>query len=213
LPQVETFGDKSRIASEGTVAIKPPLADLKWQGPVPGVTIAPPVPQSQLTITPGPTPVPSSVKVGLRLENFALYDLNLQPWELRSQAQGKLLLLDFWKTTCPPCLQEIPTIKMLASQYRPLGLEVVGIAYEDAGTVMSQANNVAGIARERGINYQVLLGGGANCPLKRNLNVRAWPTLVLLDETGGVIWQHEGALDRAAFSDLDLAIKWRLARR
>jgi len=209
LPPVETYGDKSRIADQGA-AVKAPLADFKWQGPVQGVTIAPPVPQSPWSVPPGAAPVPSSVKVGLRLENFALYDLNLQPWELRKQGQGKLLLLDFWKTTCPPCLQEIPTLKMLADKFGPGGLEIVGIAYEDAGTLLNQARQVTAVVQERRTNYQILLGGGASCPLKRDLNIRALPTLVLLDESGVVVWQHEGALDRASFADLDFAIRRRL---
>src|SRR5262249_30739919 len=126
LPPVETFGDKSRIANETAVIIKPPLADMRAQppGPAPAVTITPPIAQSQFSVPTGPIPVPSSIKVGLRVENFALYDLRLARWELKREANGKLVLLDFWKTTCAPCLQEITTLNVLTSKYRAQGLEV-----------------------------------------------------------------------------------------
>jgi thiol-disulfide isomerase/thioredoxin len=204
LPPVQTFGDKTRIADlQGAVAIKAPLADFKGQG-LAGATIGSPLQQPTV-------PVPSSIKVGARLENFALYDLNLQPWEMKKQRYGKLLLVDFWKTSCPPCLQEIPTLKMLNDQFGPRGLEIVGIAYEDAGTPLRQAQWVAAVAQQRGATYQILLGGGVGCPLKRDLDVRAYPTLVLLDETGAVVWRHEGALQGGDIADLEFAIKRRLS--
>jgi thiol-disulfide isomerase/thioredoxin len=213
LPPVETFGDKSRIANETAVIIKPPLADVPSQPPssAPAVTITPPIAQSQFSVPTGPIPVPSSIKVGLRLENFALYDLRLARWELKREATGKLVLLDFWKTTCPPCLQEITTLNVLTSKYRAQGLEVVGIAYEDQGELLSQAHRVEAVAQRWHASYQVLLGGGPGCPLKRDLNVRAYPTLVLLDENGVVVWQHEGALDAVSREHLEFAIKRRLA--
>jgi thiol-disulfide isomerase/thioredoxin len=205
LPPVETYGDKSRIAADqSALATRPPL------GAVPSVTISPPVPQSQSSVAPGPAPVPSSVKVGLRLENFALYDLTLQPWEFRKQRCGRLVLLDFWKTNCPPCLQEMPTLKMLADQFGPQGLEIVAIAYEDGSTLFNQANAVTAVTQRWGANWQVLLGGGAACPLKRDMDVRAYPTMILLDENGVVIWRQEGALDRSKYADLEFAIKRRL---
>jgi thiol-disulfide isomerase/thioredoxin len=209
LPQVETFGDKSRIA-EGPVAIKAPLADFK-AGPLPGVTIAPPVPDSPFSVPPGATPVPSSVRVGQRLENFALYDTNLQPWELKRQRFGKLVLLDFWKTNCAPCKQGTDTLRTLEAKFGSQGLQIVGIAYEDTGTQLEQAQRVAAVAQHWRSNYQILLGGGPNCPLKRDLSVRAYPTLVLLDENGVIVWQHEGSLDPAGLADLDFAIKRRLS--
>jgi thiol-disulfide isomerase/thioredoxin len=135
----------------------------------------------------------------------------LQKWELKNQARGKLLLLDFWKTNCPPCLQEIANLNVIASKFSSQGLEVVGISYEDAGESLSQAHHVTVVAQQWRANYQILLGGGTNCPLKRDLNVRAYPTLVLLNENGLVVWRHEGALDAASRAELEFAIKRRVA--
>jgi thiol-disulfide isomerase/thioredoxin len=214
LPPVPSPIDKSKIADQGGMATRPPLADWKWQGPpeVPTVAIAAPVPQSPFSVAPGPAPVPSSVKVGRQLENFALYDLDLQPWELKKQSQGKLLLLDFWKTNCPQCLQEIRTLKVLKDQFGPAGLQIVGIAYEEDGTLLKQAQHVTAVTQQRGTNYPILLGGGPSCPLKGDLQIRVLPTLVLLDENGVVVWRHEQLLEPADRADLEFAIKRRLLR-
>jgi thiol-disulfide isomerase/thioredoxin len=179
------------------------------QGPA-GLGAPMPAAPSPLSVNPGPAPVPSSVKIGLRLENFALYDLDLQPWELKTNRLGKLVLLDFWKTTCPPCVQAITTLRILQDKWSTMGLEVVGIAYEDSGTQIEQAHNVKALAAQRRANYQLLLGGGAKCPLSRDMQIRGFPTLVLLDQTGAVIWRHEGALDREKMDELEFVIRRRL---
>jgi thiol-disulfide isomerase/thioredoxin len=227
LPPAPLFGDKSRITEQDNLVVKPPAV---WvpnplgspkdtpqggnNGLAPAVKITPPVPQqpsSTLSVAPAAAPVPSSVLVGKRLENFALYDISLQPWELRKERRGKLMLLDFWKTNCPPCVQAIPTLRILQDKYGPQGLEIVSIAYEDSGTAPEQARRVTGVAQRLQTNYQLLLGGGTKCPLKRDLQVRGYPTLVLVDEQGAMVWRHEGGLDRSGVEDLEFAIKRRLA--
>jgi thiol-disulfide isomerase/thioredoxin len=207
--------DKSRIADDPALVVKPPTMDIKpgWkpqEAPVPPVTIAPPVAPSQLSVPTGPAPVPSCVKIGKRVENFALNDISLTPWELKANRKGRLVLLDFWKTNCPPCLQAIPTLRVLNDRYGPQGLDVVAIAYEDNGTPPEQAHRVAEAARYRQTNYMLLLGGGPNCPVKQKLEVNAYPTLILLDEMGVIVWRHTGALERQQVDDLEFAIKRRL---
>lgn len=47
--------------------------------------------------------------------------------------QGKIILLNFWATWCPPCRQEIPHLNELYKQYKKDGLEVIGIALDRGG--------------------------------------------------------------------------------
>jgi thiol-disulfide isomerase/thioredoxin len=208
--------DKTRIA-EGPL-VKAPAADIKspWQGvPDAPVTLAPPTPLTQspspYSVPIGPAPVPSCVRVGNRIENFALNDISLTPWELKKDRRGKLVLLDIWKTSCAPCLQSITTLRVLQDKFGPTGLEIVAVAYEDGGTAPEQAAKVTKVAQYHQTNYLLLLGGGSKCPLKRDLEVRYLPTLVLLDESGAIIWKHEGSLDRENINDLEFAIRRRLA--
>src|SRR5262249_53232543 len=87
-------------------------------------------------------PVPWCVEVNNQLVGFALYDLDGHVWEYRKQRRGKLMLIDFWSTSCVPCLQTLPYLRQLQDRYGSLGLEVAGIAYEDRGTLPEQAKRV-----------------------------------------------------------------------
>jgi thiol-disulfide isomerase/thioredoxin len=150
--------------------------------------------------------VPSCVLVGKRLENFALNDINMTPWELKKERRGKLVLLDFWGTWCPPCRESIPTLVQLQAKHRTEDLEVVGIAVENDGTPQEQAYRVDRFGQNMGINYRQLLSTGAQCPVKTDLRITHFPTMVLLDQDGTIIWRHTGVLDRTTLSQLERII-------
>ena len=143
----------------------------------------------------GRTRVPSCVLVGNQLVNFALEDINGDPWELKTNRTGKLVLLDFWGTWCGPCKKTMPVLKGLQQQYGPAGLEVVGIAYERGGSREEQAHKVNETCNRLLINYRQLLGSGPNCVVKRELGVRGYPTMILIDERGNILWRHVGELE------------------
>src|SRR5262249_44679802 len=71
----------------------------------------PPPPPVPVTITPSaaraPAAVPWCVLTGSRLTNFALHDLDGQAWEYQRDRKGRLILLDFWYSSCGPCLRAI----------------------------------------------------------------------------------------------------------
>jgi thiol-disulfide isomerase/thioredoxin len=189
------------------------VPDTASAGAAGAVVLTQPTPQTQAspyTVPTGPAPVPSSVRLGKRIDNFALNDISLTPWELKTHRHGKLVLIDAWKTNCPPCLQAIATLRVLQNKYGPQGLEIIGVAYEDNGTLLEQATRVTKVAQYYQTNYLLLLGGGAKCPLKRDLEIRAYPTLVLLDETGNMVWRHEGTMERDQLEELEFSIRRRL---
>jgi thiol-disulfide isomerase/thioredoxin len=177
-------------------------APLRPESIVKGQTWQPPVASLQLP----PAPVPSCALVNSQVLNFALYDLKGQAWEYRKQRRGQLMLIDFWSTPCLPCLQTVPYLRQLQDRYGALGLEVVGISYEDRGTAPEQAKRVAGAAQHYKINYPLLLGGGAGCPVKTQFGVRAYPTLVLVGQDGRILWRHEGCLEYHDFLVLERRI-------
>lgn len=159
----------------------------------------------------GPVPVPSCILTGNTLHNFALNDLADRSWQYRNRS-GRLVLLDFWSTTCSPCLQALPQLNSLHNAYGATGLEIVGIAYE-AGTPLEQKDKVNAVRRRNNIGYRLLLAGdGKKCPVKAQFLVRGFPTLVLLDESGKIIWQHEGN-DPERLEELKIIIRQRLRRR
>ncbi len=136
--------------------------------------------------------VPSCTLTADRVLDFTLTDLNGQSFSL-NQFRGKVVLLDFWGTWCPHCIRAMPQFVDLQRRFGPRGFEVIGIAYEDDKLPQQQkVEKVHFVAQRQGVNYKVLLGAGDNCPLLNKLEVQKFPTLVLIDETGHIVWRGEG---------------------
>jgi thiol-disulfide isomerase/thioredoxin len=162
------------------------------------------------------TTVPSCTLVGKRLSNFALYDNRMQPWVYSRDRNPntRLVLLDFWFTTCKPCREAIPILREFQRTYGPHGLQVVSIANE--GTPLKEAADAITGARGRlNINYTTLLAGGGEgtCPVVTQFGVERFPTLVVLDESGTIIWRKVGGFDEQSRLELDLLIRKKLGLR
>ena len=121
--------------------------------------------------------------------------MNGDPWEFKRNRRGKLVLIDFWSTTCKPCIQTMPALVKLQSRYDPRDLEVLGIAVESGGTSQEQAYRVTNLCTRLGINYRQLLSGSAGCPVCRDFGIEVFPTMFLIDQNGTIIWQHKGRPD------------------
>jgi thiol-disulfide isomerase/thioredoxin len=169
--------------------------------------IAPSSPPLSGRVPNPPTRVPSCVLIGNKLENFALNDLNSRAWEYRRDRQGRLVLLDFWYSTCPACKQAMPHLNALQRGYGAYGLQVIGIACE-TGTVPEQIENVRSVRGRYYINYMTLLSGGGpdHCPVVKQFGVHHYPTLVLLDESGTIIWHCYNGMDDFEWQKLERLI-------
>jgi peroxiredoxin len=84
--------------------------------------------------------------------DFTLYDLQGKQWSLRD-LHGKVVLVNFWATWCPPCRKEMPDLQALYDKYKDQGFVVLSISDEDAA-------KVAPFIAERKITYPVLLDPG-----------------------------------------------------
>lgn len=171
-----------------------------------------PGPAAPFTESTGPARVPSCIRVGKQIVNFALNDTQGEPWEFRANRKGKIVLLDFWWTECQPCLQTIPDLKLLHQKYSSKGLQIVGIANEQQGSFQEQTVRVQSVVNRMQIPYKQLVAGGPNCPLRTELGVTGFPTLVVLDDQGWILWSHVGRPDAAKVAELDRLIQRRLAR-
>lgn len=140
-----------------------------------------------------------------KLADFTLPDLDGNPLHFRDLG-SELILLDFWGTWCGPCVKSIPHLVELQERYGPDRLKVVGIAYEQSEPG-ERAHHLADAARKLGINYPVLVGeaDGAPCPVRAAFHVQVYPTMVLLDREGNVIWRDQGATP-ATLSRLDRVV-------
>ena len=103
--------------------------------------------------------------------------------------KGKVLVINFWATWCPPCLEEIPLFVRLQRQMREQGLQFVGIAIDEP-------DKVRAFARDNAINYPIMIGQLDAIELSRTAGNEGGglPYTLILDRSGRVISQHYGGL-------------------
>jgi thiol-disulfide isomerase/thioredoxin len=114
---------------------------------------------------------------------FLLNDLNGQVLSTANW-RGKVVLLNFWATWCPPCRDEIPEMIELSKRFKDR-LQIVGVSMDDG-----PADEVRQFAKEMGIDYPIVMGS-------RTLSseyggVPALPTSFVVDTGGRVVQKHEG---------------------
>jgi thiol-disulfide isomerase/thioredoxin len=84
--------------------------------------------------------------------DFSLESLDGKSMKL-SDLRGKAVLLNFWATWCAPCKIEMPWFVELQNQYGADGLQIVGVAMDDASK-----EDIAKFAKDMGVNYPILIG-------------------------------------------------------
>jgi thiol-disulfide isomerase/thioredoxin len=94
--------------------------------------------------------------------------------------KGKVVLVDFWATWCPPCVAAIPKIKALYSKYHPEGLEVIGISCDISRTALTKF-----VAKRQLPWPQYCDGAGQmNNPWCKTFGIDGLPFVMLLDKSG-----------------------------
>ena len=73
--------------------------------------------------------------VGSEAPELGLTELSGQPVSIAA-SKGKVLLIDFWATNCPPCLAEFPKLKQLYAEKHEEGFDVIGISLDDSKDVV-----------------------------------------------------------------------------
>lgn len=123
---------------------------------------------------------------------FALSDLdgksrNIREWD------GKVLLINFWATWCPPCQREIPAFIELQEKYTERGLQIVGVAIDERGAVQDFANTM-------GINYPILAGEQEAIDVAKQYGNRfgALPYSAIVDRQGRIVSIQQGELTQEA---------------
>ncbi len=122
---------------------------------------------------------------------FTLLDMDGTRTSL-SDFKGKVIILDFWATWCPPCRAEIPHFVELYSEYRKKGLEVIGVSLDS-----NPEKALLPFIEEYKINYTMLIG---NRDVTDSYGgVISIPTTFVIDREGNIRKKYLGYRDKSVF--------------
>ena len=103
--------------------------------------------------------------------------LNIAAPLRRSDLQGKVVLVDFWATWCPGCVEELPAIQRLYDKYKDQGFVVIGVHSKQGG------DKAKDFLKEHKINFPVVVDDDTTTG---KYAVNGWPTYFLIDRQGTV---------------------------
>jgi peroxiredoxin len=110
---------------------------------------------------------------------FTLKDLSGKTWTF-AELRGKVVLVNFWATWCPPCRKEMPELETLYGRFSSKGLVVLGISDEEAAKVEP-------FIRERKVSFPVLLDPGRK--VNEMFVVEGIPKSFVYDREGKLVAQ------------------------
>ena len=107
------------------------------------------------------------------------------------QYRGKVVVVNFWATWCPPCVEELPSLENAWQRYRQQGLVVLAVSGEESDVVTSFLERLPS-----DITFPVLIDHDMKSGDR--WQIRGLPTTVVVDRSGDVHWRAEGQLDFSA---------------
>jgi thiol-disulfide isomerase/thioredoxin len=120
-------------------------------------------------------------------ETFTFKDLQGHAQRLQDY-RGKWVLVNFWATWCPPCLEEIPDLIALHDAHKKSDLVVIGVALE------STKESVVEFVAKKKVSYPIVFG---NYDLAAQVGeVEALPTSYLYDPSGKLVSYQQGMVTR-----------------
>ena len=145
--------------------------------------------------------VPHYLGASLRAPDFTLPMQGGGEWKL-SDHRGKVIVLNFWTVTCRPCIQEMPTIELLAEIVEPWGdVEVVAVStdrnWDEVETIIARNTRITSLLDA---DREVVNG---------RFGTRLFPETWIIDADGVIRFRYDGALDWSDPVALDLIRAYR----
>lgn len=129
----------------------------------------------------GPANVTEGLEIGQRFPGINEADLNGQALNLAAH-RGRVTMIDFWATWCPPCRGEMPNVIATYQKYNPEGFDIIGVSLDD------DHDALVNFLQAHGMTWQQYFDGqGWDNKLAKQYNVHSIPMDYLLDRHGIII--------------------------
>lgn len=112
--------------------------------------------------------------------DFSVENINGGKLE-KSALHGHPVVIDFWETWCQPCRMQMPEVQKLYKDYAPKGVQVLGISDESKKVVSP-------FVRDRSLSYE--FGLDSVHAMKKAFGVDGYPTMILLDRDGNIVYSE-----------------------
>jgi peroxiredoxin len=114
-------------------------------------------------------------RVGVPAPDFTLPDLDGKPHRL-ADLRGRVVVLNFWATWCPPCIDEMPSLQRLQQAFADRGVEVVAVSVDE------RFSDVGAFVRKFHLTFTVLHDDGKK--VSRKYQTFKYPETYILDREG-----------------------------
>ena len=138
----------------------------------------------------------TNVALGQQRPEFAALDLNGEMRNIK-EWDGKIIMLNFWATWCPPCKREIPHFIELQNEYGDQGFQIIGIAVDDEDAVRQYVEEI-------GMNYPSLVvqDEGVTLAKRYGNDIGALPYSVIINRDGEISYTIRGELSKIRAKEL-----------
>ncbi len=126
------------------------------------------------------------VAVGDRAPDFTLPGLSSPSVQLRSY-RDRVVVLNFWATWCPPCVEESPSLEGFAERMRPRGVEVIGVSVDQDESALRK------FVADFHVSYPIVRDPSQT--VAAHYGTRKFPETYILDRQGRVAEKIIGAID------------------
>jgi DsbE subfamily thiol:disulfide oxidoreductase len=134
----------------------------------------------------------SLIDVGQKAPDAGMSEVNGGAINLEN-FKGKVILLNFWATWCPPCIKEMPFLEAAYEKYKAEGLVIVGINYnEDKETVLH-------FIQGKGVTFPVAID--KDLRMTRTYQVLSLPATFIIDRKGIIRDKYRGEMTKEIFSE------------
>ncbi|HPM43346.1 MAG TPA: TlpA disulfide reductase family protein [Candidatus Omnitrophota bacterium] len=128
-----------------------------------------------------------AMEIGATAADFSIGDIDYNKFSL-AEYKGKVIILNFFATWCPPCRAEIPDFIDLQTEYAPKGVTFIGVSNEGVGLLR-------GFGAKMGINYP-LLSDTEKKAMTRYGPIRGVPTTYIIGKDFKIARVYIGARSR-----------------